>query len=760
MLGVGLSVDGGRSWQATTGFSSWEINDFTWHPSDAQTVWVGTLSGPYKSTDGGRTWIAKRVGLPTGDYPYSAPVQKVVFDPTDVNHLLAFGGNQRQFVEGGTGALHCGLVYESHDGGEHWSTLANLGTNLNVLDVVHPAADLATLYAVVLSRGVFRSDDGGRTWRAVNGGLPNLEARGLAIDPHNRDVVWAALDHDPTPIGGVYRPGGIYKTTDGGQSWSPADQGLPQNAETSPSLSTSMYSVHRAADGTLYTADQGYADQGRYRSIDGGASWTPAGTSFAKFYPAEATPYVWASSAAGDRIIGGTSDTIMGSSNRGLSWADLGSTQTPNGNWHGNGFSGLLGTRVAFSPSRPGTMLLTAFDGGNVLRSEDAGASWTRPLAAWDNYGGGYDIGVGGRSGEVVYAVLGQAGGFNGIAVSVDSGRTWSTHVGGTLPQRYAFGEDRGAVAIASSDGATAYVVLPDGGLYMTADTGVTWSSVRIGSPAYAVAATPGHSATYVATDAGVYELGPSGLVRLMEGSPLSQRRLVTSSDGTLYGTGQLGGNASTAGLWRYASGSWIRLSSDPWVNDVAIDPYQSKRIVYVTNDNPYHDRSFATGVWLSCNQGRSFTPRNRGLAMTRVMSVAFDPLSPGRLVIGTNGRGLANPTSGLLNWLAAVDPTIAYCTPPHNRLRCRDETGSRAAAPASADCARHTGSLRSTPAAASCVRSTNVRDTADFDVDRALVSACSPTGSCVGRYRRVETPASIRFSTTRASGLRSAKCS
>jgi hypothetical protein len=52
------------------------------------------------------------------------------------------------------------------------------------------------------------------------------------------------------------------------------------------------------------------------------------------------------------------------------------------------------------------------------------------------------------------------------------------------------------------------------------------------------------------------------------------------------------------------------------------------------------------------------------------------------------------------------------------------------------------------------------VRDTADFDVDRARISTCSPTGSCVRRYRRVETPASIRSSTTLDIGSRSAKCS
>ena len=57
-------------------------------------------------------------------------------------------------------------------------------------------------------------------------------------------------------------------------------------------------------------------------------------------------------------------------------------------------------------------------------------------------------------------------------------------------------------------------------------------------------------------------------------------------------------------------------------------------------------------------------------------------------------------------------------------------------------------------------VRCTNVRDTADFDVDRASVSTCSPTGSCARRYLRVETPASIRSNTTSSNWSRSAKCS
>ena len=519
MLGVGLSVDGGRSWQATSGFSSWEINAFTWPVSDPGVVWVGTLSGPYESTDGGHTWVSRRTGMPTGDYPYSAPVQKVLVDATNSRHLLAFGGNQRQFSAPGTGALHFGLVYESVDGGAHWSTIGNIGTNWNIMDVVAGSGDLQTLYAAVLHHGVYESTDGGHSWVAMNSGLPNAEVMALAADPSHSGVVWAALSHDATTTGGVYRPGGIYKTTDGGRSWVSDNTGIPQIAGTATGA-TAMDSVYRAGDGTLYTADEGYADQNRYESTDGGAHWTQAGGSFPKADPAAATPYVWASSADGRFVIGGSSDTLMASTTRGASWYDTGSTQLATGGWRGNGFSGLLGTRVAFDQAQPGDVFLTGYDSGNLLRSTNAGGSWTRPLSGWDNYDGGYDIQAGGPAGNVVYEVLGQAGAFNGLGVSTDSGQTWSVHTGGVLPARYAVGSGQGSIAIASSDGATAYAVLPDRHLYMTTDTGSTWTLVALPSPAYAVASSPDFRTVYVATDAGIERIAGQGQPMLLSSSP------------------------------------------------------------------------------------------------------------------------------------------------------------------------------------------------------------------------------------------------
>jgi hypothetical protein len=227
---------------------------------------------------------------------------------------------------------------------------------------------------------------------------------------------------------------------------------------------------------------------------------------------------------------------------------------------------------------------------------------------------------------------------FNGVAVSRDNGRRWSVHVGGPLPARHAVGGGQGSVAVASRDGATAYAVLPDERLYRTSDTGVSWTEVRLSSPAYAVSASPESGTAYVATSRGVDTVG-EGSPRLLGGSPADLRRLVVGPDGAVYGAGT-SSSRRLARLWSNQNGSWTRLAGDQWIHDVAVDPENRRRIVYVTNDDPNHDTSDATGVWISCNGGQTFSQYDRGLPILRVLRVAFDPWLPGRLIVGTNGRG------------------------------------------------------------------------------------------------------------------------
>src|SRR5690349_12276151 len=60
VFGLGITTDGGLTWQHPTGLTSYVDSDLTFHPTDRNTLWMGTNGGPYKSTDGGKTWTLKR----------------------------------------------------------------------------------------------------------------------------------------------------------------------------------------------------------------------------------------------------------------------------------------------------------------------------------------------------------------------------------------------------------------------------------------------------------------------------------------------------------------------------------------------------------------------------------------------------------------------------------------------------------------------------------------------------------------------------
>ena len=113
-------------------------------------------------------------------------------------------------------------------------------------------------------------------------------------------------------------------------------------------------------------------------------------------------------------------------------------------------------------------------------------------------------------------------------------------------------------------------------------------------------------------------------------------------------------------GLWRFDGTTWTNLRKDPFLNDVAIDPTNPKRIVAVANDYPYHDEADATGVWVSTDDGVSWSRADEGLAMTRVATVAFDANVPGRVLIGTYGNGFWERN---LNTAPAVKPIPSTAT-------------------------------------------------------------------------------------------------
>jgi hypothetical protein len=645
MLGVALSTDGGATWQATTGFSAWEMASFTWHPTDPLTVWVGSMSGPYKSTDGGHSWTSMRTGMPpvSADY-YTAPIEKVLFDPGDENHLLAFGGSHIQFGVWKDGRY--GAVWESSDSGNHWHQLSQVGraVEYGVMNATYSAGPSPYfLYAATNANGLFKSVDGGKTWQSINKGLPYLNASYIVADPRQKNTVYASL------FANGNNPGGVYKSTNAGAAWTPINNGLGQltgDSQDPGKVSTyAVVGIAATAPYTLFTADLSYWNTQAYRSTNGGESWQPVPDP-SHFYQGTGAAYdIGIDPWNANHGCVGTIAVINCTANGGTAWTDATSQDMSGSYWHGTGFSGLVATSVVFDAPRR-RIALMAMDDGKWIESLDGLKSWRWGGNGLNHFDGGGDATFS-ANGQTIYATFGQNDNYDGVAKSIDGGSDW---VYLTTPVTQ--GAPLGVYALPAKSNNVWFTV--NGLLYASEEGGQSWLKVtsngidQDGGLRYIVPEPTQPETFYVNGASGVWKTMDGATFHKIAGSPLKTNRIIVdpTKPGRLYVTVWETGNGD--GLYKYDKGAWTLLRADYAVAGAAVDPTDGNRIVVSTDDDPYHDVSSATGVYLSEDGGTTWSQRNQGLAVLRGSLIAFVPWNPRQIIFGTTGRGF---------WLGTVTP-------------------------------------------------------------------------------------------------------
>ncbi|PTM11122.1 MAG: glycosyl hydrolase, partial [Bacteroidetes bacterium] len=316
--GVWKTTDAGTTWDNISDgfFNTTGIGDVTVAPSDSNIIYVGTGEGPvrgvktshgdgvYKSTDAGETW--KHVGLEATRH-----ISRVFVHPKNPNkvYVAAQGNPWGPNEERG--------IYLSENGGDSWKKILYVNENSGfgdlTVDISNPDFMMATSWDfnrkpwVVQSGGdgskVFKTTDGGLTWKEIEKGLPKLKGKmGISISPANPKIVYMAIEAQG-------EKGGVYRSDNAGESFN-------QTTNDATTYARAWYYMHIIADPS--DEDELWVlNSSAMKSIDGGKTFKGMRGSHVDHHD------IWINPDNSDNMINGNDGGGSVTLNGGKTWSTL-----------------------------------------------------------------------------------------------------------------------------------------------------------------------------------------------------------------------------------------------------------------------------------------------------------------------------------------------------------------------------------------------------------------------------------------------------
>jgi photosystem II stability/assembly factor-like uncharacterized protein len=210
--------------------TSGRIADIAIHPNNENIWYVAVGSGGvWKTTNSGTTW------KPIFDKQSSYSIGCVTIDPSN-SHTIWVGTGEN------VGGRHVAIgdgIYVSHDDGMSWKNMGLKNSEHLSKIIVHPensdiiwVASQGPLWSKGGERGIYKSNDGGKSWKRTLGDSEWVGATDLVLDSNNPDVLYAATWQRHRTVAAYLGGGpgsGLHKSTDGGETWKPLKKGIPKS---------------------------------------------------------------------------------------------------------------------------------------------------------------------------------------------------------------------------------------------------------------------------------------------------------------------------------------------------------------------------------------------------------------------------------------------------------------------------------------------------------------------------------------------------
>jgi photosystem II stability/assembly factor-like uncharacterized protein len=258
------------------------IGPFRGGRSNASTGVIGDPKTYYMGTTGGGVWKTDNMGISwrniSDGYFESGTVGAIAVAPSDPN--VVYVGMGEHAIRGVM--THSGDgVYRSTDAGKSWKKIGLDDTRHIARIVVHPknpdvvyVAAQGTLFAPSAERGIFKSTDGGVTWKKVLYVDQRTGAAELSMDANNPRILYAAMwEHGRLPwkvISGG-KGSALYKSTDAGETWTKMTEGLP---EKMGKMSVAVSPANPERVYALIESESEGSERGLYTSVNAGKSWS------------------------------------------------------------------------------------------------------------------------------------------------------------------------------------------------------------------------------------------------------------------------------------------------------------------------------------------------------------------------------------------------------------------------------------------------------------------------------------------------------